>query len=119
VLLFTFTAGGILYLSRDVNRVVANRSAAQSIAFQAARAGAQQVDVDSLRGPATDEVVLDAEAATVEARSIADRLLAAYGLEGAVAAPTIEGDTVTVTVTVIDEFGEQTATASVQARAGP
>ena len=41
VFLFAFTSVGLVWLSRDVNRVVANRSAAQSIAFQAARAGAQ------------------------------------------------------------------------------
>ena len=35
VLLFAFTAGGVIWLSRDVNRRVSNRSAAQSIAFQA------------------------------------------------------------------------------------
>lgn len=119
VLLFTLTAGGILYLTRDVNRVVTNRSAAQSIAFQAARAGAQQVDVDSLRGSPTDDVVIDETAAVSEARLIADRLLAAYGLDGTVAPPLIDGDMVTVTVTVIDDYGAQSATASVQAQTGP
>ena len=39
VLLFAFTAGGVIWLSRDVNRRVSNRSAAQSIVFQAARVG--------------------------------------------------------------------------------
>jgi hypothetical protein len=56
VLLFAFTAGGVIWLSRDVNRVITNRSAAQSIAFQSARAGAQQVEVGSLRGGASLEI---------------------------------------------------------------
>lgn len=119
VLLFTLTAGGILYLTRDVNGVVTNRSAAQSIAFQAARAGAQQVDVDQLRGAPADEVVINAEAAEVEVELIAQRLLDAYGLVGLVEDTEISGDTVTVTVTVEDEYGDQTATASVQAQTGP
>lgn len=119
MLLFTLTAGGILYLTRDVNGVVTNRSAAQSIAFQAARAGAQQVDVDQLRGAPADEVVINAEAAEVEVELIAQRLLDAYGLVGLVEDTEISGDTVTVTVTVEDEYGDQTATASVQAQTGP
>jgi len=123
VLLFALTAGGILYLTRDVNRGVTNRSAAQSIAFQAARAGAQQIDVGSLRGPRTDEraadVAIDADAAEAEVRSIGDRLLSAYGLDGSISDPVVDGDAVTVSVTVIDEYGEQTASATVRAQTGP
>jgi len=123
VLLFAFTAGGILYLTRDVNRVVTNRSAAQSIAFQAARAGAQQIDVGSLRGSATEtgvaQVLVDVDAAGEQARAVGDRLLSAYGLDGSISDPVIDGDTVTVSVTVIDEYGEQTASATVRAQTGP
>ena len=43
VLVFAFTAGAVIWLASDVNSRVADRSAAQSVAFQAARAGAQQV----------------------------------------------------------------------------
>ena len=50
VLLFAFTAGGVIWLARDVDRAVSNRTAAQSIAFQAARSGAQQIVVAGLRG---------------------------------------------------------------------
>ena len=35
VLLFAFTAGGLVWLARDANRSVSNRTAAQSIAFEA------------------------------------------------------------------------------------
>ena len=119
VLLFTLTAGGILYLSRDVNRVVTNRSAAQSIAFQSARAGAQQVDVDALRNGGGERVEIDERAAETESARIGRLLLDAYGLEGSVSPPEIDGDTVTISVTVIDRYGSQSATASVQAQTGP
>lgn len=118
VLLFAFTAGGVIWLSRDVNRVVTNRSAAQSIAFQSARAGAQQVEVGSLRGSGEGAVVLNPERARAEGRRIADELFAAYGVSGA-SSMTIDGDTVTVTVTIIDRDGDATASGSVQARTGP
>lgn len=118
VLLFAFTAGGVIWLSRDVNRVVTNRSAAQSIAFQSARAGAQQVEVGSLRGGDDTAVVLNGERARTEGLRIADELFAAYGVAGT-SAMTIDGDTVTVTVTIIDANGDATASGSVQARTGP
>ena len=38
VLIFAFTFLGLVWLARDVDRGVSNRSAAQSIAFQSARA---------------------------------------------------------------------------------
>ena len=116
VLLFAFTAGGVIWLSRDVNRVVTNRSAAQSIAFQSARAGAQQVELCSLRDG--EEVVLNEERAREEGLRIAAELFAAYGVAGS-SSMTISGDTVTVTVTVTDEHGDATASGSVQARTGP
>ncbi len=118
VLLFAFTAGGVIWLSRDVNRVVTNRSAAQSIAFQAARAGAQQVEVGSLRGSGDAAVVLNLERARTESLRIADEMFAAYGVTGT-SSLTIDGDTVTVTVTITDPNGEATASGSVQARTGP
>jgi len=118
VLLFALTAGGVIWLSRDVNRVITNRSAAQSIAFQSARAGAQQVDVGSLRGSGEPTVVLNEERARVEGRQIADELFGAYGVTGT-SSMTINGDTVTVTVTIRDPDGDATATGSVQAQTGP
>jgi hypothetical protein len=117
VLLFAFTAGGVIWLSRDVNRVVTNRSAAQSIAFQAARAAAQQVDVESLRGN-DSSVVLNEQRARDEGSRIVARLFEAYGVTGR-SSMTISGDTVEVTVTIEDPVGEQTASGSVQAQAGP
>ena len=118
VLLFAFTAGGVIWLSRDVNRVITNRSAAQSIAFQSARAGAQQVDVAALRGSGEPAVVLNEARAQSEGRRIADELFAAYGVTGR-SSMTIRGDIVTVTVTIDDPDGEATASGSVQAQSGP
>ena len=122
VLLFTFTFGAIIWLSRDVNRVVSNESAAQSIAFQAARAGAQQVATGTLRSGG-NEVVLDVGAARTEAIRIGNRLFESYGLPGEVQAGDVVIDeptaTVTVTVTVDDPSGASTATGSAQARTGP
>jgi len=118
VLLFVFTAGGVIWLSRDVNRVVTNRSAAQSIAFQAARAGAQQVDVGSLRDGGDAVVELNPDRALAEGRRIADELFAGYGVTGT-ADLSVNGDTVTARVTIFDSDGDATASGSVQAQTGP
>jgi hypothetical protein len=118
VLLFAFTAGGVIWLSRDVNRVVANRSAAQSIAFQSARAGAQQVEVGSLREPGGSTVELNGELARREGVRIADELFEAYGVSGT-SSMVISGDKVTVTVTIDDPTGDVTVSGSAQAQTGP
>ncbi len=122
VLLFTFTFGSIVYLSRDVNRVVSHRSAAQSIAFQSARAGAQQVRPGSLRdGAGGDSVELDEFAAREEAIRVGNRLFSSYGVAGSIRSSdvVVRGDTVTVTATVTDPNGDASATGSVQAQTGP
>jgi hypothetical protein len=109
----------VIWLSRDVNRVVTNRSAAQSIAFQSARAGAQQVDVSTLRGGSgSATVALDETRARAAGQQIADELFDAYGVRGS-SSVAIDGDTVTVTITIHDPVGEQTASGSVQAQTGP
>lgn len=118
VLLFSFTAGGIIWLSRDVNRSVSNRSAAQSIAFQAARAGAQQVALGSLRG-GSDSVVLDEEAAVQTAVRIAAQLFDEYDVAGPAPVISVNGDTVTATITLTDIGGDVTVTGSAQARTEP
>lgn len=121
VLLFTVTFGSIVYLSRDVNRVVSHRSAAQSIAFQSARAGAQQVRPGSLRNGGGEVVELDEFAAREEAIRVGNRLFSSYGVAGAIRSTdvVVRGDTVTVTATVTDPNGDASATGSVQAQTGP
>ena len=99
VLLFSFTAGAVILLARDYDDRLATRSAVQAIAFQAARAGAQQVAVETLRGDG--RVLLDEAAAVEQATRVAQELLSDYGEVGDVGV-TVEGDRVTVVVTVED-----------------
>lgn len=119
VLLFAFTAGGVIWLSRDVNRRVSNRSAAQSIAFQAARSGAQQVSVESLRSGGPDEIEIDDGAAREQATRVAVRLFDEYEVAGSVVRITIEGDQVTVEIQISDPAGDVTGIGSARAEAGP
>lgn len=121
VLLFAFTAGGVIWLSRDVNRVVGNRSAAQSIAFQAARSGAQEVEVGSLRdGVDRSTVVVDPARARAAARATAEELFDDYGVDGVVVAVQLpEADLVSVEVRIDDPTGDVTGLASARAEAGP
>lgn len=117
VLIFAFTAGAVVWLARDVNRSVSNRSAAQSIAFQAARSGAQQVQPQSLRDGTV--VVLDRTRADVAARRTADELFDGYGVVGEVVRVVVEDDTVEVAVRLDDPAGAATGVASARAEVGP
>jgi hypothetical protein len=118
VLLFAFTAGGVIWLARDVNERVGNRSAAQSIAFQAARSGAQQVEVVSLREGGAAELVIDEPSARQQALRIADRLFDEYDLDGTVVRISVEDVTVTVEVRISDPVGDVTGVGSARAEAG-
>lgn len=118
ILLSAFTAGGLIWLSRDVNRTVSNRSAAQSIAFQAARAGAQQVAVGSLRDSGGTVVEIDELGASAEADRIVRELFDSYGVGGSHEIDVV-GDRVTVTVTIEDAVEDVTASGTVEARTGP
>jgi hypothetical protein len=119
VLLFAFTAGGVIWLSRDVNRRVGNRSAAQSIAFQAARSGAQQVSIEALRGAGPSSIVIDHAAAREQAFRVAVRLFDEYAVEGSVERVTITGDSVEVEVEITDPAGDVRGVGSARAEAGP
>jgi DNA/RNA endonuclease YhcR with UshA esterase domain len=120
VLMFSFTAGAVIWLARDVNRTVSNRSAAQSIAFQAARSGAQQVVVGVLRdGVEDDVVVIDLPRATQAARETADVLFEEYEVDGVVVAVRpVDSDGVEVEVRIDDPAGDVTGVASARAEAG-
>lgn len=117
VLLFTMTAGGIIWLARDVDRAISHRGAAQSIAFQAARSGAQQIDTTHLR--ATGSIRLDESAARSASLATADALLGSYGLSGSVAEIAVDGDRITVTVTVADAGRTVTGVGAARAATGP
>lgn len=116
VLLFAFTAGAVIWLARDVNRSVSNRSTAQSIAFQAARAGAQQVSLPSLRSGDSPEID---ERAVEAARSTATELFRGYDVDGTVDSVVVDGDLVEVRLTIEDPAGDVTGIASARAESGP
>ena len=117
VLLFAFTAGGVIWLARDANRSVSNRTAAQSIAFQSARSGAQQVAVASLRDGA--QLRVDADAARRAAESTAADLFAGYEVDGRVVNVTlVPPDIVRVEVRISDPAGDVTGIAAASAEDG-
>jgi len=118
VLLFAFTAGGVIWLARDVNRRITNRSAAQSIAFQAARSGAQQVRVSSLRDGGPVKVVIDVPSAREQALRVADRLFDEYDVDGSVVQISVADVTVTVEVQIKDPAGDVVGVGSARAEAG-
>lgn len=97
VLLFVFTAGGVIWLSRDVNERVAGSAAAHSVAFQSARAGAQQLNVDDLRSVAHPDIA--PSRATAAAVQHGKALLDGLGYAGDVSA-TVDENTVAVQVTI-------------------
>ena len=118
VLLFAFTAGGVIWLARDVNQRVSNRSAAQSIAFQAARSGAQQIEVASLRDGGPTELVIDEPRAREQALRIASRLFDEYDVDGTVLRISVVDVAVTVEVQISDPAGDVVGVGSARAEAG-
>lgn len=117
VLIFAFTFLGLVWLARDVDRSVSNRTAAQSIAFQAARSGAQEVSVAGLR--AGEPVRVDPLAARSAAERTAARLLRSYDLRGRIQTLDVEADRVTVTVTITDAGRTVSGTGTVRAERVP
>ena len=118
VLIFAFTFLGMVWLARDVDRGVSNRSAAQSIAFQAARSGAQSASIADLRG-SNDAGGIDEPTARQAATTTAGALFASYGLEGSITSIVIDGDRVAVTVEIIDAGVTVTGAGTVRAERAP
>ena len=116
VLIFAFTFLGLVWLARDVDRSVSNRSAAQSIAFQAARSGAQATAITDLRSGVT---VVDAAAASRAATTTATALFASYGVEGAVTSIEVVTDSVSVSVAITDDGRVVTGSGTVRAERAP
>lgn len=100
--MFAFTFLGLVWVARDVDRGISNQSAATSIAFQAARSGAQAAEVDDVRGG--DLGSLDPDAARAAAQATAAQLISSYRVGGSVAAIDIDlaASKVTVTITIVD-----------------
>ena len=111
-LIFAFTFLGLVWLARDVDRGVSNRSAAQSIAFQAARSGAQAAGVADLRSGVT---IIDPVVARQAASSTATSLFASYGVDGRVTSIDVDADQISVSLTITD--GSQTVTGAGTVRA--
>ena len=116
--MFAFTAGAIIWLARDVDRAVSDRASAQSIAFQAARSGAHQIDVGVLRRPA-GSIAIDPDLARPAAEDTAARLLDAYDLDGRITAVDVVGDRITVSLEVETAGRTVTGTGSARAQGAP
>ncbi len=118
VLIFAFTFLGMVWLARDVDRGVSNRSAAQSIAFQAARSGAQAASIADLRNDA-DSRAIDERAARQAATATADALFASYEVDGSITSIDIDADRVAVTVVITDGGVTVTGAGTVRAARAP
>lgn len=117
-LLFAFTFLGLVWLARDVDRGVSNRSTAQSIAFQSARSGAQAAAIGTIRtgGPVT---AIDADNARRRALQTADGLFTSYGVDGTVTSVSVDAASVSVTVEIVDGTVTVTGAATVRAERAP
>lgn len=118
VLIFAFTFLGMVWLARDVDRGVSNRSAAQSIAFQAARSGAQSASIGELRNNA-DASAIDEQAARRAATATAAALFASYDVDGSITSIDVVGDRVAVTVVITDGSVTVTGAGTVRAERAP
>ncbi|MET0663400.1 MAG: hypothetical protein ABWZ42_09740 [Ilumatobacteraceae bacterium] len=116
-LIFAFTFLGLVWLARDVDRSVSNRSTAQSIAFQAARSGAQAATVADLR--TGDAAVIDGDNARASAARTATELFGSYGVSGTITSITVEDDRVTVSVSITDAGKTVTGLGTVRSERAP
>lgn len=114
-LCFVFLAGSLVWLSRTVDQSLDDRTNAAAIAFQAARAGAQQIDPNSAR---LGVALVDSFAARSAVATTTARLLAVNGDTGTVSALSIDGNRVTVSVTITSSGRPATGTASARAVVG-
>ena len=116
-LIFALTFLGLVWLARDVDRSVSNRTAAQSIAFQAARSGAQELSVASLRSG--QGVTIDDPAAQSAVQRTASQLFRSYGVKGVVERVHVDGDEISVMVWITDSGRTVTGIATVRAERAP
>lgn len=114
--IFAFTFLGLVWLARDVDRGVSNRSTAGSVAFQAARSGAQIAFPESLRSGG--EPTIDATGARAAGAATAARLFGEYDVTGTVVI-SVTTDEVTAVVTLTDRGVTVTGRAVVQSQRAP
>jgi len=100
VLVFSATATTVLWLADDVDRGLSHRSSAQLVAYEAARSGAQQIDVDALRGDG--EIRVDLGAVTSASHQAAARGLERLGLNGSIVSVRVDERLVTVEIEIVD-----------------
>ncbi|MET0908888.1 MAG: hypothetical protein ABWZ99_05410 [Ilumatobacteraceae bacterium] len=116
-LIFAFTFLGLVWLARDVDRSVSNRSTAQSIAFQAARSGAQAAVLPDLRTGSA--ITVDEGAARSAAAATAAALFASYGVTGSITSIDVRVDAVTVSLTITDAGITVTGLGTVRSERAP
>lgn len=114
-LCFVLLSGSLVWLSRTVDQSLDDRTNASAIAFQAARAGAQEIDPTSAR---IGVAIVDSIAARSAVSTTTARLLAVNGDTGSVSALSIESNRVTVSVTITTTGRAATGTASATAVTG-
>ncbi len=114
-LCFVLLSGSLVWLSRTVDQSLDDRTNASAIAFQAARAGAQEIDPTSAR---IGVAMVDSIAARSAVATTTARLLAVNGDTGSVSALSIESNRVTVSVTITTTGRPATGTASATAVTG-
>lgn len=114
-LCFVFMAGMLVWLSAVVDQSLHDRTNANALAFQAARAAAQSLDPDATRAGLAS---IDADAARVAASNVVTTGLAGNGDSGSMIAFRIDGNRVTVTVTITTTGRSATGTASATATLG-
>jgi|TARA_R110002110_G_scaffold147095_4_gene337126 Tfp pilus assembly protein PilX len=116
VILFSMTFLGLVWLARDVDRGISNRSTAHSVAFQAARSGAQVAFATPLRQGA--EPTIDVAGAVAAGTDTANRLLERYDVTGTTQI-SVDAATVTAIVVIIDRGVTVTGQATVESRRAP
>ena len=99
LLMLAFTGGAVLWLTWNVDRSVNATADAASIAFQAARTGAQVIDPASLR---TDTPTIDPVGASQLATVAAQTLFNANHTTGRVTDVRVAADRVTVVVEITE-----------------
>jgi hypothetical protein len=112
---FVFMAGAFIWLSTIVDQSLHDRSQATAVAFQAARSGAQAVDLSTV---GTGPLLVDTDRAVAAIRITVARLLAANGDTGELVDVRIDGATVTVSVAITSSGRRAVGTGTATARAG-
>ena len=92
-----FMAGAFIWLSRTVDQSINDRGQAAAVAFQAARAAAQQIDPGAARQGA---IVIDEDRAVAAARQSVAVQLSGTGDVGSLTSIRIDGPRVVVEVVI-------------------